>query len=312
MKHSGFQYALGPTPDGASLPEVYAVPGLDTTFRVFTGFVGVYNPIWFPGLSVGIIRTVNTEFQPIDPNYVDYVLLFFSNPFRGGGGGTQGGIDQSASAFFRYVLPESHAEFYGEYAFDDNRYDLEDMVVSPEHSRAYMWGVRKLQPVNGMKEYWDFSYEMTQIEGAKEMINRIQFGYAVFYDGYTHQGQNLGAGIGTGSNQWIFNLDKVKDNRRLGFAFERIARNNDNLYSNRVPWVNTWYGFDFTKKYIDWSAGLNYSERRGPVLYWVKALLTQTYNWNYWYDPAGTGSPMRANGYNLKSLNLFTGATVLL
>jgi SAM-dependent methyltransferase len=197
--------------------------------------------------------------------------------------------------------------------FDDNRFDLEDMLVSPEHSRGYMWGLRKLQPINGWREYWDFTYEMGQYEGSKEMLNRVQFGYPVFYDSdYSHRGQNLGAGIGSGSNQWIFSLDRVKENKKLGFVFERIARNNDMLYARRVPWVGTWYGFDFTKKYVESSLGLNYSERRGPVLFWVKALLTQTYNWNYWYDPAGTSSTMRANGYNLKSLNVFTGATLLL
>ena len=47
-----------------------------------------------------------------------------------------------ASMFFRYVMPESHAEVYGEYGFDDNRYDLEDMLVSPEHSRAYLIGFK--------------------------------------------------------------------------------------------------------------------------------------------------------------------------
>ena len=187
------------------------------------------------------------------------------------------------------------------------------MLVSPDPSRGYLWGVRKLQPVNGMREYWDFTYEMGQYEGAKDMMNRTQFGYAVFYDSdYSHRGQNLGAGIGSGSNQWIFSLDKVKENKRIGFCYERIARNNDALYARRVPWVGTWYGFDFTKKFVESSLGVNYSERRGPVLFWVKALLTQTYNWNHWYDPAGTSSPMRANGYNLKSVNVFTGATILL
>ena len=84
------------------------------------------------------------------------------------------------------------------------------------------------------------------------------------------------------------------------------------LYSGQVPWVNTWYGFDFTKKYIEASIGFNYEQRLGPVIFWSKALLTQTYNWNYWYDPAGTSSIMRANGYNLQSLNIFTGLALLL
>ena len=46
----------------------------------------------------------------------------------------------------------------------------------------------------------EFTYEVTQIEGSKEMINRIQFGYPVFYDSdYNHYGQQIGAGIGNGS-----------------------------------------------------------------------------------------------------------------
>ena len=313
MMHSGFRYSMGPTGDGSSLEPVYAVPGLDTTFRVFAGAVGVFSPKILPGFSVGLSRIVFTDGPVTNPNYGDYISLFFTNPFRGAGGGTSVGVDQMASGFVRYVMPESHVEFYGEYAFDDNRYDLEDMLVSPEHSRGYLWGVRKLQPINGWRDYWDFTYEIGQYEGSKEMVNRVQFGYPVFYDSdYSQRGQNLGAGIGTGSNQWIFSLDRVKENKKLGFVYERIARNNDMLYARRVPWVGTWYGFDFTKKYVESSLGLNYSERRGPVLFWVKALLTQTYNWNHWYDPAGTSSPMRANGYNLRSLNVFTGATLRL
>ena len=95
-------------------------------------------------------------------------------------------------------------------------------------------------------------------------------------------------------------------------VFERVVRNNDNLYRNQVPWVNTWYGFDFTKKYTEVSVGLNYQKMAGPIIFWTKSLLTQTYNWNHWYDPEGTSSVMRANGYNLKSLNIFTGLTLLL
>lgn len=311
---SGFSYATGPTADGSSLSEVVRNPDLDSVFSVITAAVGVWNPIWFPGMSLGISREIWTE-GPVssDASNWDYIALFYSNPFRGSGGGTQAAIDQMAGLFFRYVMPESHAEVYGEYGFDDNRYDLEDMLVSPEHSRAYLLGFTKLQPLNGERDYLEFNYEITQIEGSKEMINRVQFGFPIFYDSdYNHYGQQIGAGIGNGSNQWVLQIDRVKDNRRLGFVYERIARNNDELYAGRVPWVNTWYGFDFTKKYIESSVGMNYQERFGPILIWAKVLLTQTYNWNYWYDPAGTGSPMRANGYNVKSLNAFTGMTLLL
>jgi len=318
--HSGFtwltQKEINPTDsiNGLlSLPDVVRNPSLDTSFNVFTAAVAVYNPIWLPGLSLGITREVWTVAQPTQIKYFDYLSLFYSNPFRVSGGGTEAGTNQMASVFFRYVMPESHAEVYGEYGFDDNRFDIEDFLVSPEHSRAYLFGFRKIHPILNSDEYFDFSIEITQIEASKELMNRTQFGYAVFYaSDYSHYGQNIGAGIGSGSNQWVFNLDHVNKNRRFGVLFERVARNNDLLYRGEVPWVNTWYGFDFTKKYVEASYGFNYEQRSGPVLFWSKALLTQTYNWNHWYDPAGTSSAMRANGYNVKSLNIFTGLTLML
>jgi hypothetical protein len=318
-KYSGFTYltqrevSASDTVNGLlSLPEVMRDTSLDNNFNVFAGAVGVFSPVFLPGFSIGLTREVWTNSQPEEVNYTDYFTLFFSNPFRSAGGGTQS-VDQMASVFFRYVMPESHSEVYGEYGFDDNRFDLEDLLVSPEHSRAYMFGFHKIHPIKTKNEYLEFTAEVTHIESSKETYNRIQFGNPVFYDSdYFHRGQNIGAGIGTGSNQWIFSLDHSSEKRRIGFVFERVVRNNDNLYRGQVPWVNTWYGFDFTKKYTEVSLGLNYQKNIGPAIFWTKALLTQTYNWNHWYDPAGTSSVMRANGYNLKSLNIFTGLTLML
>ena len=310
--HSGFVWERGSNIDGSSLPAVERDPTLDNSFNVFTGVIGVFNPIFLPGFSLGISREVWTESEPLMVKYFDYITLFFSNPFRSAGGGTQP-VDQMASVFFRYVMPESHAEVYGEYGLDDNRFDLEDFLVSPEHSRAYLLGFSKIHPIQTRNEFLEFTSEITHIESSKESYNRVQFGNAIFYDSdYNHYGQNIGAGIGTGSNQWVVSFDHVNKNRRLGLVFERVVRNNDNLYRDMVPWVSTWYGFDFTKKYTEVSVGVNYEKTVGPAMFWTKALLTQTYNWNHWYDPAGTSSPMRANGYNLQSLNIFTGLTLLL
>jgi len=318
-KHSGFTYLtqreVSPSDsiNGLlSLPEVMRDTSLDNNFNIFAGAVGVFSPVFLPGFSIGITREIWTGSQPEDVNYTDYFTFFFSNPFRSAGGGTQP-VDQMASVFFRYVMPESHSEVYGEYGFDDNRFDLEDLLVSPEHSRAYMFGFHKIHPIKTKNEYLEFTAEVTHIESSKETYNRIQFGNPIFYDSdYFHRGQNIGAGIGTGSNQWIFSLEHSNEKRRIGFVFERVVRNNDNLYRGQVPWVNTWYGFDFTKKYTEASLGLNYQKNIGSVIFWTKALLTQTYNWNHWYDPAGTSSAMRANGYNVKSLNIFTGLTLML
>ena len=119
-------------------------------------------------------------------------------------------LDEKSSIFARYVMPKSNSEIYAEYSLDDNRFDFEDLWVSPEHSRAYILGFHKIQPLKTRFEYIELIYEMTQIESSKEALNRIQFGTPIFYPSdYNHFGQNIGAGIGTGSNQWILEIHLI-------------------------------------------------------------------------------------------------------
>jgi hypothetical protein len=47
------------------------------------------------------------------------------------------------------------------------------------------------------------------------------------YDGYTNQGEVLGAGIGPGSNSHYFALNRIRDKEKLGIALEIIDQDND-------------------------------------------------------------------------------------
>ena len=315
LRYSGFGYDAGPNPGGAHLPDVYRVPARDSLIRLYSSLAGVYNPKWFPGLSLGATRSIWTE-GPITPGSVPwptYLRLAVSSPT---GLWYQGSYDQMASLFARYVMPESHAEIWVEYALDDARADFEDFFVSPGHSRAYQVGFRKLHEINGRKEYLDIGYQLIHCEAAKEVMIRRQYGWPVFYDSdYTNYGQVIGAGIGTGSNMVLFHVDRIKGKRRVGGYIEWLQRNNDNIYSGRTPWLGTWYGYDFTKKYTEVSLGLNVQEVRGPYLYYLKAMFTQTYNWNNWYHPTrgydATIDPHRAPGNNVFGVNVYTGMTML-
>ena len=315
LRYSGFGYDAGPNPGGAHLPDVYRVPARDSLIRLYSSLAGVYNPKWFPGLSLGATRSIWTE-GPITPGSVPwptYLRLAVSSPT---GLWYQGAYDQMASLFARYVMPESHSEIWVEYALDDARADFEDFFVSPGHSRAYQVGFRKLHEINGRKEYLDIGYQLIHCEAAKEVMIRRQYGWPVFYDSdYTNYGQVIGAGIGTGSNMVLFHVDRIKGKRRVGGYIEWLQRNNDNIYSGRTPWLGTWYGYDFTKKYTEVSLGLNVQEVRGPYLYYLKAMFTQTYNWNNWYHPTrgydATIDPHRAPGNNVFGVNVYTGMTML-
>ena len=47
------------------------------------------------------------------------------------------------------------------------------------------------------------------------------------YDGYTNEGEVLGAGIGPGSNSHYFALSRIRDKEKLGIALEIIDQDND-------------------------------------------------------------------------------------
>lgn len=315
LRYSGFTYEAGPSQWGSALGDVVRTPSRDSLARQYAAVVGVYNPKWLPGLTFGATRAIWTE-GPIDQTTVpltSYLRLPFSSLT---GSWYQGSYDQMASVFARYAMPESHAEVWVEYGFDDARADLEDLLTSPGHSRGYLVGFRKLHEVSGRNLYYDIGYQLIQCEAAKEVMIRRQFGWPVFYDSdYTNFGQIMGAGIGTGSNMALFHVDRVKGKRRIGGYIEWLQRNNDNIYSGRTPWLWTWYGYDFTKKYTEVSLGLNYQEARGPYLYFVRAMGTQTWNWNNWYHPTRgydpNIDPLRAPGNNKFGVNVYTGMTML-
>lgn len=319
LHYSGFRYAIGPNPDGAALPDVYRDSTRDDLKRVFSGLVAVYNPKWFPGLSVGAIRNIWQE-KPLDSAFrtIQLIPALFRNPFGQGAYAFQTGpMDQIASVFFRYVMPESHVEIWGEFGRDDAAADVEDLLTSPTHSRGYQFGFRKLVPIQGQREYMDVRLHVVQCEAAKEVMIRRQFGWPVFYDSdYSNYGQNIGAGIGTGSNLFKASLDYIKERRSYGLHIDWVAHNNDLIYTGQTPWLTTWYGYDFTKKYIDWGLTGVYQEKQGNWIYQVKIMAMQTYNWNNWYHPTIGWDPnistFRAIGNNHFSFNAFAQVIYLL
>jgi hypothetical protein len=108
----------------------------------------------------------------------------------------------------------------------------------------------------------------------------------------------------------------VKNQKKYGLQFDWVAHNNDLIYSGQTPWLATWYGYDFTKKFIDWGISAMYQEKHGNLIYNVRVMGMQTYNWNNWYHPTIGWDPnistFRALGANYLSLNVFASMMYLL
>jgi hypothetical protein len=209
-------------------------------WRYISGMAITYQPKWVTNLYLGLDRTFIVNKRDMGSKFGDYFPIFASVQKSAyvapDGTNTDDAArrDQYISFFARYVMPESNSEFYFEFGRNDHAYDLRDAVVEPEHMRAYVVGFRKLIPLNKVDEYIQMGVEVTQLEKTKTSLLRASetwYTHNQVLDGYTNEGQVLGAGIGPGSNLQSLDVSWVKGLKKIGLQFERLVNNNDLFYN---------------------------------------------------------------------------------
>ena len=204
-------------------------------WRYLNGIVLSFQPKWIPGLFLGATRSFSIYSKDLGNGITDYLPVIIPVTKKSTGDKLEDtqGRNQLASVFMRWVSPEAHQEIYLEYGREDHSYDLTDLMLEPGHAGAYLLGFRKLIPIpRHPDEFIDVQVELTQQEKSVTTLNRAG-GNSLWYhhwhvkDGYTHNGQYLGAGIGTGSNMQSLGLSWVKDLKRLGIELKRVVHDND-------------------------------------------------------------------------------------
>jgi len=249
---------------GIATPSGLTVPVKDD-WRYFSGLILTWQPKWVKGLYLGFDRSFIVNRQNMGNSIGDYLPIFspvekvsFGAPDEASGLNSDDvkNRDQYISAFARWVMPESHAEVYFEYGRNDHAYNLRDALTEPEHSRAYIVGIRKLVPLKRADEYIQVGIEFTQMEGSPTGVNRSQptwYQHFLVQGGYTQEGQVLGAGIGPGSNLQSLDVSWVKGLKKIGFQFERQVQNNDLFYaainSIRSHWIDLSFAGKFAWNY---------------------------------------------------------------
>jgi len=113
---------------------------------------------------------------------------------------TLAGLDNElASAFFRWALPRSGVEVYGEYGREDHSYDYRDFAQEPDHQRSYGLGIRKVlqrsdTSLSGFRaELINFQEPALARTGRGEGSIYI---HGSIRQGQTNRGQLLGAPVG--------------------------------------------------------------------------------------------------------------------
>lgn len=250
--------------------------------RYMNGMVLTWQPKWTKGLFLGFSRVFYLYRTDVQHSLSGY-LPVISHLFKGSGSqaNTEDALkrDQIFSFFFRLLLPKEKAEVYAEFGRNDHPGDSRDLLMEPEHSRAYVIGFRKLFETSKKDSRFELMVEQTNLQIPATIMFRPQESWYAHYqvrDGYTNLGQVVGAGIGPGGNSQTIGLNWLKGINKTGLLLERVIHNNDFYYDAFVP------EHTYTRHWVDLSVGLNKSWQEKNFVYdasftWVRSL---NYEWS--------------------------------
>ncbi|MBD1392313.1 capsule assembly Wzi family protein [Mucilaginibacter glaciei] len=276
-------------------------------WRYLAGVVLTWQPKWIPGLFLGYDQSSQTYGKDLN-GIRDYLPLFTTVKPVTAPDGAINKQDQRSAMFVRWLWTKEQAEVYFEYGHNNYTNDATQDVLTPDKSRAYIFGLRKILPFNRSRnENLLIGLEVTQLQ--ETSIDNIKGGYEWYVNknirqGYTNHGEVLGAGIGPGGNLQSLNVSWIKGLKKLGIQIERYAHNNDFYY----------YAYydsgDFRRHWVDLSFAANGEWNYKNLIFNAKLMGVQSINYQ-WYinqvQPAD--APYFVNGINAFNLQLQLGAT---
>ena len=199
--------------------------------RSIAAFAATVTPHGAPGLTIGIARSVYSTASGTAPTFVRLFDVLRNTghpndrPF-GDSTLTPGGSDQLISVFARWVMPESGVETYAELGRTDLPKSLRDFLIYPSHTIGYTLGLQWNKPQGRSR----IQAEVTTLEQSSSFRDRPVGSWYTsrrVIQGYTNQGQALGAAIGPGSSsQWLA-WDYLPQPWRAGLYIGRIRWNED-------------------------------------------------------------------------------------
>lgn len=278
LKSSKF---LPPWPDYTIQQNPVYIPKQENGSRYLAGLILTYQPRWVPGLFLGY-GSVNHLYREDISDFSDLLPVF------NGKKGPDNVYDpirekrqQFSSGYFRWMSPEGHFEFYGEYGTNGNSTTVNDFLITPESGRGYTFGFSYLMDLKKEGHHIQISSEMTQTgQTIREDIRDLKTWYIHDHvrHGYTNNGQVLGAGNGPGSNVIFVEFAWVNKMNRIGFQMERIEYNNDFYYYRYEA------SKDFRNKYVDLVPSLIADWKVGDFLLSGRMQYVSTLNYKWFLE----------------------------
>lgn len=271
-------------------------------WRYINAAVITYQPKWIPGLFLGLSRSFVIYEKNLGKGFTDLLPIFsaFEKVNSAGGEFAEDARkrDQLSSVFSRWIFPKEHAEIYFEYGRNDHAYNLRDLTLEPDHSRAYVVGLTKVFPLNKIQDkVIQVNLELTQLEKNTGTTGRPAESWYSHYqvsDGYTNRGQLLGSGIGPGSNMQSFDIRLNNQLNAIGLKMERVVRNNDFHYQAIK---------DIRAHWVDMGLSLFAQKRFKSMLLNGKLQGIKSLNYQHLYEPVGAAGfwTRGKNTYNIQA-----------
>ena len=265
-------------------------------WRYINGIVLSYQPKWIPGLFLGATRTFITYYKDMGHSLGDFLPIITPLSKKSNYGEKESAYpnDQRASFFIRWIWLKEKAELYWEYGKEDHSFNLRDFLIDSDHQRAYIFGFRKLIPLHSHKEqYVQFNIELTQLAQTGTNPERpeglIYLHYAGIAQGYTHEGQLLGAGIGPGSNMQSLGISWVKSLKTVGLQIERLVHNN--TFQIKIWDFQSIVSRDIRSNWVDFTTAAFGEWDYKNFLLSFRFEITRSYNYQYRYQPISSNPP---------------------
>jgi hypothetical protein len=278
--------------------------GRTDDWRYLQSLTITYSPKWMPGLSLGFIRWVQMYAALVEGKYWwmegnPSWFPAFRNLFRKNDsfGDLEAQTNQAAGLFLRWLWKESNAEIYVEFHHNDSKQNIRDLLLDSDHSRAVTVGLQKVFEISN--DNFLFSWEWTQMEQTASRLVRNAgswYEHGWTYDGYTNEGEVLGAGIGPGSNSHYFALSRIRDKEKLGLALEIIDQDND-FYHLAFSSAN-----DPRRYWKDFNLHVNFSKKYKNL--WLSSNLMYSRSLNYQWDLGDTATEYYHPGNDVNNFHM--------
>ncbi len=255
-------------------------------WRYFQGLIFSFSPKFIDGFTLGFIRWVQMYSALVEGKYTwmkgtPSYFPIFNNLFRKNDEFVdyEGQTDQAAGLFFRWLWKDSKAEIYGEFHHNDAKYNLRDLMLDSDHSRALTLGLKKEFLINNNS--FLLSWEWTQMEQTAGRLIRNAgswYEHSSVYDGYTNKGEVLGSSIGPGSNSQFFSISNYIKNQKIGLAFEIVEHDND-FYFEAFESAK-----DFRRFWKDFNIHLNYTRFLKNIYFSGNVVFSKNLNYQWGLD----------------------------